>query len=208
MDNIELRNKIKSLNPWYQNIKFNEEIAVVSSHSRYSGEWAWEYIKQLLPDIAEKRILDLGSNAGLFSIRCCKGGAREVIGIENNNKHLRQANFLKEYYNCESVEFKKANLEELPDMNMGKFDLVLAIAVLYWVGRKIKPHYHKENREREIEFIKFITGITDVMIVRCRGTQYNNSEYYGEIFMRFGFNIEKVLTEREGTHENILFKRD
>jgi SAM-dependent methyltransferase len=211
MNNQQLREKINKLKPWYQNVKFNDDVSAISSHSKLSGEYAWKYIKPLLPDLYGKRVLDLGSNAGLFSIRCSQAGAQEVVGIEKENKHLKQCKFLKEYFNTPNVKFINTNLENLPNMDIGKFDLILAISVLYWVGRSTKiqagHHYDKQYRDKENAFIKHIVTLTDMIIIRARGRKYNNSEYYSEILDHYGFDMVKLINEDIGSHEMMLFKR-
>ena len=211
MDNNQLHNEIKKLSPWYQNVKFNDKVAAISSHSRLSGEYAWKYIKQLLPKSLEgKRVLDLGSNAGLFCIRAAQMGAKEVIGVEREPKHLKQCAFLKSYFDVDNVKFVNTNLENLPTMDIGKFDVILAIAVLYWVGRAgatKHTHYNEVYRLKEIEFIKHVTTLADSFIVRVRGKQYNNSDYYSEIFSSCGFEMTRVINEDDGSHEMILFRR-
>lgn len=213
MDNIKLRAEIERLKPWYQNVKFNDEVSVVSSHSKLSGEYAWKYIKQLLPESLEgKRILDLGSNAGLFCIRTAQMGAKEAIGVEREPKHLRQCDFLKKYFNTQNVKFINGNLENLLSIGLGKFDIILAIAVLYWVGRGSGVakghHYDKVYRDREIKFIQYITTLTDEFVVRARGSQYNNSEYYSKLFDKCGFGLIKLINEDVGSHEMMLFRRN
>lgn len=212
MDNKVLLKKIEELKPWYQNINFNDEVSAVSSHSKLSGEYAWGYIKQLLPESLEgKRVLDLGSNGGLFSIRCAQMGAGEVIGIEREHKHLRQCAFVKEYFNTPNVKFLNHGLENLASLNLGKFDIVLAIAVLYWVGRgggvSRGHHYDEVYRNNELRFIDYVTTLSNCFVVRARGKQYNSSEYYGEIFNNRGFDMERLINEDTGTHEMMLFRR-
>ncbi len=210
MNNKELESKIKSLKPWYQEVDFSNGVVAKSSHSTLSGEYAWQYIKPFLPNLESKRVLDLGSNAGLFSIRCAQLGAKEVIGIEREAKHLRQCNFLKEYFKTKNVKFINSNLEDLPNMDIGKFDVVLAIAVLYWVGRSgvaKGTHYNKPYRDREKKFIDHLVTLSDIFIVRTRGRKYNNSEYYGKIFDNHGFSITELVNEDTGSHEMILFER-
>ncbi len=212
MDENSLRNNIKQLKPWYQNVDFGNGVAAKSTHSTLSGEYAWNYIKQLLPDSLEgKRVLDLGSNAGLFCVRTAQMGAKEVVGIEREQKHLRQCAFLKEYFNTNNVRFVTGNLEDVKGMNLGKFDIILAIAVLYWVGRSggvgKGHHYDKVYRDREIKFINHITTLSDYFIVRARGKQYNNSAYYGKIFKECGLDLVKLLNESTGSHEMMLFER-
>jgi len=177
-----------------------------------SGEFAWNYIKQLLPESLEgKRILDLGSNAGLFCIRCAQMGATEAIGVERDPKHLKQCDFVKEYFGVSNVKFIRGNLESLPSMNLGKFDIILAIAVLYWVGRSGatgKSHYDKKYRDIELKFIQYITTISNAVIVRARGKKYNDSEYYGKIFSDQGFKMDKLIKEDLSNHEMMLFKKE
>lgn len=212
MDNNKLRNEIKRLNPWYQEVDFGNGVVAKSTHSKLSGEYAWNYIKQLLPESLEgKRVLDLGSNAGLFSIRCAQMGAEKVIGIEREGKHLRQCKFLKEYFNTKNVEFINASLEDVHNMDLGKFDIILAIAVLYWVGRsghiQKGHHYDKSYRDREIKFIEHVTTLTDEFVVRDRGTEYNNVAYYSEVFGKCEFELIKTINEDVGNHEMSLFRR-
>lgn len=212
MTDKELQRRIKVCRPWYQEVDFGNGIVAKSAHSTLSGEYAWNYIKQLLPESLEgKRILDLGSNGGLFSIRTAQMGAKEVIGIEREAKHLRQCALLKEYFKTDNVKFIDANLENLPSMDIGKFDIVLAIAVLYWVGRHGKmpkgTHYNKVYRDREFEFIKHVTTLTDRFIVRARGRKYNGLEYYTKLFNQCGFDCTNVIYEDIGTHEMMSFER-
>ena len=212
MDNDQLRREIQKLRPWYQNVQFNDKISAVSSHSKLSGEYAWNYIKQLLPESLEgKRILDLGSNAGLFCIRTAQMGAKESVGIEQESKHLKQCGFLKRYFDTPNVKFINGNLENLSSMNLEKFDIILAIAVLYWVGRGSGTakghHYDKIYRDREVKFIQHVTTLSDEFIVRARGSKYNNSKYYSKLFDGCGFDLIKLINEDVGSHEMMLFRR-
>lgn len=206
MTNEELRRRVKELGPWYQEIKFNDEVTAKSSHSKLSGELAWRYIKSFLPSSLEgKRVLDLGSNGGLFCARCAQMGAKEVVGIENHGLHLMQSKFVKEYFGATNVSFISANLEDLPKMDIGKFDVILAIAVLYWVGRRQRgsAHYCEENRKREIEFIKHLVTLSDCIVVRGRNREFNNDVYYNKIFGDLGF---ENITVHESESERVMMK--
>lgn len=213
MNNDKLRKKIEGLGEWYQNVKFNDEVASVSKHSKLSGEYAWNYIKQLLPESLEgKRVLDLGCNAGLFTVRSAQMGAKEVIGVERNPIHVKQSNFLKKYFNVPSAKFIVWDLEKLFDMNLGKFDIILAISVLYWVGRNgVIPkgtHYDKKYRDIEKQFIKRLVTMSDTFIVRVRGQEkYNTCEYYSKVFDYHDFRLAEALYEDTGTHEMLLFEK-
>jgi len=212
MDERVLKKQIKELRPWYQEIDFGNGVIAKSAHSKLSGEYAWKYIKQLLPKSLEgKRVLDIGSNGGLFSIRTAQMGARKVIGLEQEPKHLRQCAFLKDYFGTKNVRFINQDLNLLPSVDIGKFDYILAISVLYWVGRpgvvKKGTHYSKVYRDKEVKFIEHVTKLSDNFIVRARGTKYNSADYYGNIFNNFGFDCTKVINEGVGSHELMRFER-
>jgi len=214
MDKKQLKQEIDRLKPWYQNVDFGNDIKAVSQHSTLSGEYAWNYIKQLLPDNLDgKRILDLGANAGLFCIRTAQMGSKEVVGIDNRGRYVRQCELLKKHFNTPNVTYIKDNLENLPNIDLGKFDIILAIAVLYWVGRggggKVSKgtHYSKAYRDKELKFIDHLVTLSDKFIVRARGQQYNNSEYYGNIFDSHGFDMKQLINEDTGRHEIMLFER-
>lgn len=206
MNDEKLKYNIQKLQPWYQEIKFNNRVTAKSSHSKLSGELAWKYIESFLPNSLDgMRILDLGSNAGLFSVRCGQMGAREVIGIENNSLHLKQCKFIKEYFETDNVSFINANLENLSKMNIGKFDVVLAIAVLYWIGRynQSGKHYCGANRKREIEFIEHLVTLSDCFIIRGRNKKFNNDIYYNKIFGDLGFDN---VTIHESESNRVIMK--
>jgi cyclopropane fatty-acyl-phospholipid synthase-like methyltransferase len=216
MDNNTLKKKIESLSPWYQSVKFNEEVSCVSDHSRLSGEYAWNHIVKFLPEeMGGMRVLDLGSNAGLFSVRCAQRGASEVIGIEKEKKHFKQSKFLIDYFSQEKelpVRIINSPLESIGSLNLGKFDLVLAISVLYWVGRKRGDKYSKENRNRELKFIDTLCQMTDRVLVRCRNKKYNNESYYKEVFKNRGFvhtqQVDESVYDDGNAHYMIMFERE
>ena len=67
--NQELFNKVNSFEDyrtnrsWYQTIEFEDGIK--SPGYGDSGDSIWKIIQPYLPDLKDKRVLDLGSNAGL-----------------------------------------------------------------------------------------------------------------------------------------------
>lgn len=212
MTDDELRKKIKQLSPWYQNVKFNDKVNAISSHSKLSGEPIWPYIKQLLPEKLDgKRILDLGSNAGLFCIKLAQIGAEEVIGIESSSLHIKQSEFLKNYFGIKNIKFINDTIENMPNINLGKFDIILAISVLYWIGRSganNSNHYDKKYRDIEFKYTKYISKLTDSIIIRMRNKEYNNKEYYTEVFKKLKFSPTNMVSEGESGRAVIIFERD
>ena len=54
-----------------------------------AGEW--HELKKLLPDFAEKRVLDLGCGFGWHCFYAAEHGAKQVLGIDVSEKMLKTA---------------------------------------------------------------------------------------------------------------------
>lgn len=99
------------------------------------------YRLQLPQQLTGKTVLDIGAWDGFYSFECEKRGAR-VVAIDNLNR-LRKADELcfqsqgnrgfdvvKDILNS-TVVFKELDVYQLDENNLGKFDIVLFLGVLY-----------------------------------------------------------------------------
>lgn len=143
----QIREFVESVT-WYQPVPLGNGICttpVSGVHDQLSpetGRAKWNYIiERNLPDIQGMRVLDLGCNAGLFSLQLARAGAREVIGVDSTQKWkpwLEQANFVKRVLEqrCETtynVSYVDALMTDVPDLDLGKFDLVVAFCSIYYI---------------------------------------------------------------------------
>ena len=74
-------------------------------------------------------MLDIGCNAGFYSIEMKKRGAERVLAIDSDEDYLKQARFAASV-NEMDIEFRKMNVYEVPQLRE-KFDLVIFMGVLY-----------------------------------------------------------------------------
>ncbi len=119
---------------WYQTMNLDEDLPV--NGYRDNGDLLYPRMRKLFPEsIKGLKVLDIGSNAGVYCIRMAQEGAH-VIGIEHDYKYLGQGLFLRQYmeekegklpitYYCENIE--KISLKE----RFGWFDFIIGIAVIY-----------------------------------------------------------------------------
>ena len=128
-----------------------------------SAGWGrWHFIlKNNLPNLRGKRVLDLGANNGVNSLQILKSGAREVIGIEIDPVFIQQGQFLKsamEWSDNQKYDFRyiHSSMAELQSMDLGHFDLVMALCSLYYLEDHEIP-----------ELIRYISTITDYFMVQC-----------------------------------------
>lgn len=137
-----------------------------------TGYGRWHFIlKNNLPSLSGKRILDLGTNNAFNSIQMLRHGAREVIGIESESKYIGQGNFVKaafEWADNTRYNFKyiQADMKALPTMNLGEFDMVIALCSLYYL-----------DDDSIFNLIRHISTITDIFVLECNMEKNMNRKH-------------------------------
>ena len=104
MRSREIKKAIDSLAPWYQRYEMDGQW---TTDSKISGETTWPDIRSIMDDDLEgMRILDLGANAGYYSIMLSLEGA-EVISVEPEPRYFKQLRWTQYYF--ENKHEKKRN---------------------------------------------------------------------------------------------------
>jgi len=85
-------------------------------------------MKELLPDLKGKTVLDIGCGYGHNCLDFVKRGASKVVGIDISEKMLDVAK--KESANPD-IEYKRMNMNEISSLNM-KFDLVYSSLAIHY----------------------------------------------------------------------------
>ena len=134
---------------FYQPIEFGNGIVASNWAGKYTnasyefGLKKWRYIiERNLPDVQGMRVLDIGCNSGLYCIQLARMGAREVVGIDSEStwpSWMEQAKFLKDAleWRCGTtykVKYYDCPMTKIPDLNLGKFDLVIALCCIYYIS--------------------------------------------------------------------------
>ena len=205
--------KIKDLVPWYQCIDLNGIMTLKRGDNYFNanaGEKTWNTIKTFLPSsLDNNRILDLGCNAGFYSIKSSLLGAKEVVGIELSPIFFEQALFIKEFFEEVSsrklnVKYIKSDIGNLDLDNIGNFDYIFAIAILYHIGKHKYGKYTENALKEQKDVIRKLALHTKKFIVRCRNSQFNNREYYKQLFKEVNFTETKYIPE--GKRGMILYE--
>jgi SAM-dependent methyltransferase len=86
--------------------------------------------------LAGKRVLDLGCNAGFWSLAAIEAGADFVLGIDGRQMHVDQANLVFEAKGVEPrrYRFEFADIFAI-DLDEEPFDIVLCLGLLYHVSK-------------------------------------------------------------------------
>jgi tRNA (mo5U34)-methyltransferase len=123
-----LKTTVEKLGPWYHNIDLGGEIStnpIVGEHPASR----WRVLEPFVPpSLAGKSVLDIGCNAGYFSLQMKRRGAGRVVGIDIMPHVLAQARFVSAWHD---LPFELREMDTYDVSNLGTFDFVVFVGVLY-----------------------------------------------------------------------------
>ena len=126
-----LEERIAALGPWFQNMNLGG-VWTAPDHflGDYPGQKFRRFAPHLPPDLSGKSVLDIGCNAGFYSIEMKRRGADRVIGIDSDERYLAQARLASETLGFVDIEFAKLDVYDVGALGE-RFDLVIFMGVLY-----------------------------------------------------------------------------
>jgi tRNA (mo5U34)-methyltransferase len=130
MSHHAMRRRIEELGPWFHNIELD---GVSTAPNHFLGNYPyvkWRKFADALPaDLSGKTVLDIGCNAGFYSIEMKRRGAARVLGVDFDDGYLAQARFAAEVAEVD-IEFRKLSVYDVGALGE-RFDVVLFMGVLY-----------------------------------------------------------------------------
>ena len=85
----QIRRRVAALGQWFHNIDLN---GVQTAPDHFLGDYPavkWRRFADSIPaDLTGKSVLDIGCNAGFYSIEMKRRGADRVLGIDNDERYL------------------------------------------------------------------------------------------------------------------------
>lgn len=130
LSSTEIRQKVEALGPWFHNIDLR---GVPTAPNHFLGDYPhvkWRKFADAIPaDLTGKTVLDIGCNAGFYSIEMKKRGADRVLGVDFDDAYLAQAHFASEVAGT-NIEFRKLSVYDVGALRE-RFDIVLFMGVLY-----------------------------------------------------------------------------
>ena len=126
----EVRQRAKALGPWFHNLDLK---GVQTAPDHFLGDYPqvkWQRFKDEIPlDLTGRTVLDIGCNAGFYSLEMKRRGATRVVGIDFDEDYLAQAQFAASVENLD-IEFQKLSVYDVAKIGE-KFDVVFFIGVFY-----------------------------------------------------------------------------
>jgi tRNA (mo5U34)-methyltransferase len=126
----QIRERVRELGDWFHNLDL---AGVQTAPNHFLGDYPrvkWQQFAHAIPpDLSGRTVLDIGCNAGFYSIEMKRRGAARVLGIDSDPRYLAQAEFASQIAGVE-IEFRQMSVYQLPALAT-RFDLVLFMGVLY-----------------------------------------------------------------------------
>jgi tRNA (mo5U34)-methyltransferase len=126
-----LREKIAALGPWFHNMNLG---GVWTAPDHFLGDYPNAKFRRFAPhlpeDLSGKSVLDIGCNAGFYSIEMKRRGAARVLGLDSDDRYLAQARFATETLGFGGIEFRKLDVYDVGALGE-RFDVVIFMGVLY-----------------------------------------------------------------------------
>lgn len=126
----QIRERIRSLGQWFHNLDLH---GVRTAPDHFLGDYPavkWKRFADAIPaDLSGKTVLDIGCNAGFYSIEMKRRGAERVVGIDTEPMYLEQARFAAEVSGAD-IEFRNLSVYEVGQLGE-RFDMVIFMGVLY-----------------------------------------------------------------------------
>ncbi len=126
----EIQARVRELGAWFHNMDL---AGVQTAPNHFLGDYPrikWQRFAHVIPgDLRGKSILDVGCNAGFYSIEMKKRGANRVVGIDTDDVYLDQARFAARVNGVE-LELHNMSVYDVARLRE-KFDLVIFMGVLY-----------------------------------------------------------------------------
>lgn len=121
---------IADLGPWFHNLDLGGVLTAPEHSLGDYPRFKFSRFEHCLPEsLAGKTVLDVGCNAGFYSLEMKRRGAERVVGIDHDPRYLAQARFAAEVQGLD-IELVRLSVYEV-DRLRERFDLVIFMGILY-----------------------------------------------------------------------------
>lgn len=138
----DLEKRIASLSPWHYRFRFPGGVETPVRDSDWNNRHDQRYEYFFAPLIDTKifhgaRVLDLGCNAGFWTLKALEAGASQVIAVDAREQHLQQLRLVLEQNQIEPDRclLQQGNVFDLDFSTFGSVDIVLCLGLLYHTAK-------------------------------------------------------------------------
>ncbi len=145
MDQEQIRQKIASFPRWHYQFDLAGNLTPIFREKwiirhRERKRYFFDPVVDMCGgSFAGKRVLDLGCNAGFWSLNAVEAGADFVLGVDGRQMHVDQANFVFEVKGIDRsrYEFALGNIYEFDFKKYPPFDIVFCFGLMYHIAKPV-----------------------------------------------------------------------
>ena len=129
----DLRERVDALSPWFHNMDLGGGLMTAPGHflGDYPAQKFRRFAGAVPADLSGKTVLDIGCNAGFYSMEMARRGAARVVGIDSDERYLAQGRLAAEALGfADAVEFRELSVYDVGALGE-RFDLVIFMGVFY-----------------------------------------------------------------------------
>ena len=132
VEDRSVRAQVDALAPWFHNIDLGDGVWTAPDHflGDYPGFKFRRFAAALPADLTGKSVLDIGCNAGFYSVEMKRRGAARVVGIDSDDRYLAQARLASRTLGFDDIEFRNLSVYDVGALGE-RFDVVIFMGVLY-----------------------------------------------------------------------------
>jgi tRNA (mo5U34)-methyltransferase len=146
MNDEQIKQEIQSYDNWFYQFDLKGNLTPVrkkgwvNQHTQRKRYFFDPLVSLFGGSLAGKRILDLGCNAGFWSLLAVENGCDFVQGIDGRQKNIDQANFV---FNVKEIDKKKyqftqGNVFDIDYTHWGNFNIVFLLGLIYHLGKPME----------------------------------------------------------------------
>jgi tRNA (mo5U34)-methyltransferase len=174
----EIRTRVEELGPWFHNLNLD---GVSTAPGHFLGDYPavkWrQFAAQVPDDLSGRTVLDIGCNAGFYSLEMKRRGAERVVGIDSEEEYLAQGRFAAEVSGLE-IDFKRLSVYDVASLGE-RFDIVLFMGVLYHLRHPLLALdlVHDHVAGDLLIFQSMIRGSTDIAALAENYDFWTNDQF-------------------------------
>jgi len=209
----DLLERIEKLT-WYQSIPLGN--GQVTQGETGESEQVKLKMMALPDDLTDKTFLDIGCNEGYFSFEAEKRGAKRVLAMDKSPAAREKFMLLRQLFRSK-VEFEAADLSGVTAESLGRFDIVLFLAVFHHLRYPFQAIDLIYVLTRDVAVMEFVEAVpqteSDIAVLVRKLSKKGHlhmlptRQFTIDMLSRAGFSkIEVIGTHREhipGAYRNM-----